>query len=149
MEPRIQYATTSDGVSIAYSVIGQGPPLVVSPWLTPSTNSIQLEWSLPEVRLWFGRLGETRTVIRFDNRGSGLSERNVTDFSLDKYIHDLEAVVDQLALERFALFGSFDSGLIALAYAVRRPEKVSHLVLWCSHARRPDVTALPAIQAIR
>ena len=77
MEPRIQYAQTKDGVSIAFSTMGDGMPVVQMP---ASFNHLQLEWQLPEFRTWYERLAETRMLVRYDPRGSGLSERDVTDF---------------------------------------------------------------------
>ena len=76
MEPRIQYATTSDGVSIAYWTLGEGPPLI---WMPPLPIShIQMEWQIPEWRAWDERLAKNRTLIRYDSRGSGLSDSTVT-----------------------------------------------------------------------
>jgi class 3 adenylate cyclase len=147
MEPRIQYAQTADGVSIAFWVIGEGRPLV---WLmTLPFSHIQLEWQMPDIRRWFERLAQRRKLIRYDNRGSGLSDRDVTDYSLDAYVLDLEAVADRLGLEQFDLFAIYHSGPVAIAYAARHPERVSHLVLWCSWARGSDVAGSPLIQTMR
>jgi class 3 adenylate cyclase len=79
----------------------------------------------------------------------GLSDRDVTAFSLDALVLDLEAIVDRLGLERVALFVPISSGPVAIAYAARRPEKVSHLVLWCSYARGSDYYESPQVQALR
>jgi class 3 adenylate cyclase len=147
MEPRVQYAQTADGVSIAFWVIGEGRPLV---WLmTLPFSHIQLEWQMPDIRRWFERLAQRRKLIRYDNRGSGLSDRDVTDYSLDAYVLDLEAVADRLGLERFDLFAIYHSGPVAIAYAARHPERVSHLVLWCAWARGSDVAGSPLIQTMR
>ncbi len=133
MEPRIQYAKTSDGVSIAFWTMGEGTSFVYMPDI-PFSN-IQLEWRGRRSRRWYERLAERRRLVRYDGRGVGLSERKVTDFSLDAQVLDLEAVVDRLELERFALFATIHGGPIAIAYAARHPEQVSHLFLWCSYAR--------------
>ena len=136
MEPRIQYAKTSDGVNIAYRTFGEGQPLVcvyTFPW-----SHFELEWQLPEVRRWEGGLAERRKVIRYDHRGMGSSEHDVADFSLDGHIRDLEAVVDRVAPERFALFAGHRFGLVAIAYAARHPERLSHLILWHTSARVSD-----------
>jgi class 3 adenylate cyclase len=146
MEPRIQYAKTSDGVSIAYWTLGDGTPLV---HLFTIMNHIQLEWELEECRHWYERLSENRRLVRFDIRGTGLSKRNVTEQSLDAWVLDLEAVVDRLGLERFALLGLMTSGPVAIAYAARHPERVSHLLLWCAFARASDWLAVPQIGALR
>ncbi len=134
MEPRIQYAQTKDGVSIAFWTLGQGMPIVQMPSI-PLSN-IHLEWQIPVFHTWYERLAEKRKLIRYDGRGTGTSERSVSDFSMDVQILDLEAVVDSLDLDRFALAGVVNSGPVAIAYAVRHPERVSHLLLWCTSARR-------------
>jgi len=134
--PRIQYAKTSDGVSIAFRTLGEGQPLVCVysfPW-----SHIELQWQLPEVRRWEGGLAERRKVIRYDHRGMGSSEHDVADFSLDGHIRDLEAVVDRVAPERFALFAGHRFGLVAITYAARHPERLSHLILWHTSARISD-----------
>ncbi len=145
MEPRIQYAKTSDGVNIAYYTLGEGIPLVYMPW--GALSHIQLEWQFPEARRWAERLAEKRMIVRYDGRGSGLSERNVTDYSLDALLRDLQAVVDRLGLERFALFAPAFSGPVSVAYAARYPERVSHVILWCSFARGSDFWRSPRSQA--
>ncbi len=146
-EPRIQYAQTTDGVSIAYWTMGEGTPLVQMPAF-PLTH-IHLEWQIPEFRRWYERLVGTMQIVRYDARGAGLSERAVTDFSLDAQILDLVSVADHLALKRFALFASGDQGMTAIAYAARHPERVSHLILWCAWARRSDVSRTPQTGALR
>ena len=147
MEPRIQYAQTADGVSIAFWTLGEGVPLVLM--LSLPFSHVQLEWRMPEFRRWYERLAETRKVVRYDSRGSGLSDREVTDYSLDAHVLDLEAVVDRLGLERFDLFAFYHGGPAAIAYAARHAERVSHLVLWCSWARGSDVVRSPLIQIMR
>jgi len=101
MEPRIQYAKTSDGVSIAFSTLGEGMPFVHMPF---PFSHLQLGWERPETRSWLERLTKGLQVVAYDGRGNGLSDRNVTDFSLDAGVRDLEAVVDRLSLEQFVLF---------------------------------------------
>jgi len=147
MEPRIQYAQTADGVSIAFYTLGDGMPLVYLPDI-PLTF-IQMEWQLPEYRRWNERLAEKRMLVRYDGRGWGLSERDVTDYSLDALMLDLEGVVDRLSLERFTLLGALQMGPVAIAYAARNPERVSRLVLWCSWARTSDFYASPRLRALR
>ncbi len=130
MEPPIQYAQTTDGVSIAYYTVGRGTPFVEMP-LTPWSH-IQLQHQLPEWVRWTDRLSEKRMVVRYDPRGSGLSDRRLPDYSLDCMVLDLEAVVDAVGLDRFALLTELFSGPIAIAYAARHPERLSHLLLWCT-----------------
>lgn len=145
MEPRIQYATTSDGVSIALWSIGEGLPIVNPPPALPWSH-IELEWQIPEWRHWYEHLQETYQIVRYDNRGSGLSTRNVSDFSLESHLRDLEAVVDRLGLEKFAIFGMYTNAPVAIAYAVRHPERVSHLILFCAMARAADSHASPGTE---
>ena len=147
MEPRIQYAKTSDGVSIAFWTLGEGMPLVTMP--NVPFSHIQLEWQIPEWRHDNERVAERRMLVRYDGRGQGLSDRDVTDYSLEAHVLDLEAVVGRLGLERFALYAPLHSGPAAIAYAARYPERVSHLVLWCTYARGSDYLRSPQIQAIR
>jgi len=146
MEPRIQYAQTADGVSIAFWTLGEGMPLVQMPWML--TNHIELEWQIPEVRRWYERLAQNRKLVRYDSRGSGMSDRDVSDFPLDAQVLDLEAVVDRLRLERFTLFGAAYAGPVAIAYAARHTVRVSQLLLFCSWARTRD-TASPQLRALR
>ncbi len=146
MEPRIQYAKTSDGVSIAFWTLGEGLPLVHLPDL-PLSN-VQMEWEYPKYRSLYERLAEKRMLVRYDGRGTGLSERDVADFSLDALLLDLEAVVDRTGLETFALFGYYGAGPVAIAYAARYPERVSHLILWCTWTRTSDFFRLPQFQAV-
>ena len=147
MEPRIQYAQTKDGVSIAFSTLGVGMPFVYMPPLLFS--HVQLEWQNPEWRRWQERLARKRKVVRYDGRGSGLSERNVSRFSLDVLMLDLEAVAQRLGLESFTLYGPIYSGPVAIAYAARHPEQVSHLILFGSSARGSDFFRPPQTQALQ
>jgi class 3 adenylate cyclase len=132
MEPRIQYAQTTDGVSIAFWTLGEGVPVVLMPAIPWS--HIQLEWQNPGWRRWYERLAEKRKLVRYDGRGAGLSDRNVADYSVDAHMLDLEAVVERLGVQTFVLLGPFSACPIAIAYAARHPETVSQLVLWCPWA---------------
>src|SRR6266508_935822 len=114
MEPRIQYAKTSDGVNIAYWTMGEGMSFVAMP-LRPSSH-IQGEWRLPQYRATYEAWAQNRQLIRYDGRGSGLSDRDVTRFSLDTDILDLEAVVDRLGLDRFVLSAVGVVGCSAISY---------------------------------
>jgi class 3 adenylate cyclase len=129
MEPRIQYTHTADGVSIAFWTLGEGVPFVnmpVLPW-----SHIQLEWQNPGLRRWYERLAEKRKLVRYDGRGTGLSDRNVVDYSVDAHMLDLQAVVERLGVQTFVLLGPTNAAPVAIAYATRHPQAVSHLVLWC------------------
>lgn len=132
MEQHVQYCTTPDGVRLAYSVIGKGSPIVrPSHWLT------HLEYDLksPVWRHLVLGLSQRHTLVRFDARGQGMSQRDVADISFERWVSDLETVVDKLALDRFALFGISQSASVAIAYAVRHPERLSHLILYGGFAR--------------
>jgi len=128
MEPRIQYAKTADGVNIAFWTLGKGTPLVHMP--SPPWSHIQLDWQNPDWRRWWERLAEKRKLIIYDGRGTGLSDRNVADYSVDAHMLDLEAVVERLGVQTFVLFSPLTAGPVAIAYAARHPETASHLVLW-------------------
>ncbi|GAG19645.1 unnamed protein product, partial [marine sediment metagenome] len=147
MEPQIQYAKTKDGVSIAFWTLGEGMPVVFTPMIPWS--HIQREWQWPGYRAFYERLMQGRNLVRYDSRGSGLSDRDVTDFSLEAHLLDLEAVVDRLGLKRFALFASMTAGPAAIAYAARHPQRLSHLLLWASYARASDYYDLPQAKAFR
>ena len=98
MQPNIGYTETADGVSIAFTTVGEGRPLVLMSSLPFS--HVQLEWTIPEIRSWYQRLARDRTLIRYDSRGFGLSERAVDDFSLEAHVLDLESVIDQVGIAK-------------------------------------------------
>ena len=128
----IRFCTAPDGVRLAYSMHGRGPPLVrVATWLT----HLERDWGSPVWRHWLDRLGESHTVVRYDERGCGLSDAEVGEPSVDTWVGDLEAVVDATGLERFALLGVSQGAGIAVAYAARHPERISDLVLYGGYAR--------------
>jgi pimeloyl-ACP methyl ester carboxylesterase len=137
MEPRIQYAKTKDGVKIAFYVWGRGLPFVHMPAIPFS--HVHLDWQLPQYRRFYAKQAESNRIVRYSARGTGLSDRQVDDLSIDAQLLDLEAVVDQVGLDRFALFGHIHTGPAAIVYATRHPERVSHLLLWCSYARASDI----------
>ncbi len=136
MEPRIQYAKTDDGVSIAYATTGEGPPLVMCPMTSEQFSLFQ---QIPEAGRYYERLAKDRLLVQYDGRGTGLSDRNVKDFSLEARLRDLEAVVQSAGLSRFALYADVFSGAIAITYAVRYQAHVSHLVLYGTSGRGADV----------
>jgi class 3 adenylate cyclase len=144
MEPRIQYTHTADGVSIAFWTLGQGVPFVYMP--TPPWSHIQLEWQDPGFRRWYERLAEKRKLVRYDGRGSGLSDRNVADYSVDAHMLDLQAVVERLGVQRSVLTSPVNAAPIAIAYAARHPEAVSQLVLWCPWAWGARAQAFQALR---
>lgn len=130
MKQQIQFCITSDGTRIAVAKSGNGPPLVrVANWFT----HLEIDWESAIWRHWFETLSERRTLVRYDPRGSGLSDRSVADFCLDAWISDLETVVETLNLKRFPLIGLCQGGTVAAAYAARHPERVSRLILYDSY----------------
>ncbi len=146
MEPQIQYAKTSDGVSIAFAVHGEGRALVIMP---PSPFChLEEEWRVPTYRIWHERLAEKTRLVRFDARGSGLSQRDVDDLSLDARVLDLEAVADHLALDTLDLMGYGNAGHVAVTYAIRHPDRVAHLILYNSYARSSDFRQIPQFQGL-
>ena len=126
MEPRIQYATTTDGLHIAYAISGEGETLISVP--SPPENHIELEWQDPTRRQSIEHLSQYRRLVRFDGRGSGLSDRNVDDFSLDARVRDLEAVVERLDVPHFALMSGGHGNQLTVEYAARHPDRVTHLI---------------------
>jgi len=128
--------TTSDGVRIAYAKRGRGPVVV---WMPPlPARHVELEWEQPGDRRWLEWLAGRYTLVQYDPRGLGLSDRTVTSFSLDAFERDIEAVVERVAVGPVVLFAKVNAGPLAIAYAVRHPERVSHLVLWCATTRLAD-----------
>jgi DNA-binding NarL/FixJ family response regulator len=127
-EQQLQYASTRDGVSIAFAVSGSGPVLVHMPNMGVST--LLLERTLPERRRWQLALEQHFTVIRYDARAHGFSQRSATNLSSDAHALDLEAVVEKAGIDRFALLGFLGTSLIAPAYAASQPQRVTHLILW-------------------
>lgn len=131
MKQEIQFCTTSDGVGIAYSSIGTGPPLVkAANWM----NHLELDWRSPIWRPMIDEFSRDQQLIRYDERGTGLSDRNVSDLSLEAFVSDLESVLDSLGLDRFPLLGISQGGPVAIKYAIRHPEKVTKLILFGTFA---------------
>jgi pimeloyl-ACP methyl ester carboxylesterase/DNA-binding CsgD family transcriptional regulator len=130
MKQTIRFCTSRDRVRIAFATAGRGPPLLrVNNWFT----HLEVDWDSPVWRHWIDAFAQGRMLVRYDPRGSGLSDRAVTDFSLDAWVADLEAVVDALDLRRFPLVGLCQGGVVAIAYAARHPERVSRLVLYSAY----------------
>ena len=125
MQQQIRFCTSSDGVRLAYAVSGSGPPLLRAPhWITHLEHDDAVWGHLLEA------LSRRFTLVRFDQRGCGLSDRGAADISFDAWVRDLEAVADAARLERFALLGVSQGAGIAVAYAARHPDRVSHLILY-------------------
>lgn len=146
MQQKVQFCTTSDGVQIAFSVMGEGYPLVLVPgWV--SNIELDMEPGAPAVG-FFEKLAEHFTLIRYDKRGTGLSDRHVKDFGLEPRLLDLDALIERLKLTRYALRGMSEGGPVAIAHAVRHPDRVSHLILQGTYAhlgKSPTTDALIAL----
>lgn len=135
----IAFCRAADGVRLAYAVAGEGPPLVrAANWMTHLGYDIES----PVWRHWVRDLAAGRTFIRYDERGCGLSDWEAEDFTFDDWVADLETVVEALGLERFPLLGVSQGGAVAVAYAARHPERVSHLILCGAYARGRAVRAM-------
>jgi DNA-binding CsgD family transcriptional regulator/pimeloyl-ACP methyl ester carboxylesterase len=131
--PPISYARSADGVSLAFTVAGAGPALVFVPWV-PFSN-LRMEWQNPLLQRVFEQLSQRLTVIHYDGRGTGHSQRDVADLSLDAMISDLEAVVDRVGAAEVSLLGQYNSCPHAIAYAARHPGRVRRMVLFGGSAR--------------
>jgi class 3 adenylate cyclase/pimeloyl-ACP methyl ester carboxylesterase len=130
-EQEIHFCQTGDGVQLAYARIGQGPPLVkTGHWMT----HIEFDLESPIWRHLYRELSRDHSFIRYDARGNGLSDREIPDLTFEKFVDDLEAVVDAAGIDRFALLGISQGCAVSITYAVRHPERVSHLVLLGGYA---------------
>jgi class 3 adenylate cyclase/alpha-beta hydrolase superfamily lysophospholipase len=147
MEPQIQYTQTTDGVNIAYWSIGDGIPLIILP--VASFSHVQLEWQMAEYRRWYEALiSRGCNVIRYDQRGCGLSDRSVEDFSMEAQMRDLEAVVDAIGHEKYTIWAPIITAPLGIHYAATRPDRVSHLIIWCGFARYEDWMSSPVVQGM-
>lgn len=124
--PETRFFTTADGVRLAYAMDGSGPPLVRAiDWI----SHIEFEWKNPVARGWLSTIMQHNTLLRYDQRGSGLSDWNVDDFSLERAVADLEELVDGLGLDEISLLGSCQGGAVAALFAARHPGRVRRLIL--------------------
>ena len=132
MEQHIRFCRTSDGARLAYATIGDGPALVrAAHWIT----HLDYDFRSPVWRHWLQGLSRGRMLVRYDERGCGLSDHDPDEVSMETFVHDLETVVDDLALERFPLIGLSQGGPVAVEYTRRHPERVSRLVLVNTYVR--------------
>lgn len=132
LNQQIRFCKAADGARIAYATVGEGPPLLkAANWL----NHLDFDWESPVWRHIFRGLSNGRTLIRYDARGNGLSDRDIEDFSLDRQVNDLETVVEAAGLDRFPLFGLSQGCAVSVEYAARHPEKVTRLILFGGYAR--------------
>ncbi len=142
-EPKVQYAKTSDGVNIAFASMGEGPPLVRVLW--PGAAHAQRDWvTFPG---FYQPLTRTFRLIWYDPRGSGLSDRDATDFSMEAMMRDLEAVIERTGLRSFAVWGLSHAVPMAVTYAATFPDRVSHLILARGWTKSSDFVSSPAWEA--
>ncbi len=147
-EPQIQFARTSDGVSIAYASVGDGPCVILVP-SAPNTH-VQRQWDMmPDL---YTGLTQKFRAIWYDSRGSGMSDRNAIDFSRAAMVTDLETIADRAGSHEFALIAMYDAVPIAVTYAAKWPERVTHLILGDGRTKVSDYfenTAIGAELALR
>ena len=125
-DQEVEFFTTSDGVRLAYTIGGQGPVLVRTiHWL----NHLDFEWKSPLLQQWLSKIMRHNRLLRYDQRGSGLSDWNVSDFSFERTVQDFEELVDAAGLEEFAILGGCQGAAVGIAYAVRHPERVKKLII--------------------
>jgi DNA-binding SARP family transcriptional activator/pimeloyl-ACP methyl ester carboxylesterase len=132
LDQEIRYFFSYDKARIAYAVVGHGPPLV---WAASFLRHLEFDWQSPIWQHWLAALASRYTLIRYDERACGLSDWNVGNISFEAWVRDLEALVDHLGLERFSLLALSQAGAVAIAYAARHPERLSHLILHGAYAR--------------
>ena len=142
-EPQVQFAKTSDGVNIAFASMGEGPPVVRV--LTPGSAHVQRDWAL--LPSFFQPLTRTFRYIWYDPRGSGLSDRDATDFSMEAMMRDLEAVIDRTGFRSFAVLALGGSAPLAVTYAATFPDRVSHLILDNGWTNASDIVGSPGYEA--
>ena len=140
----VRYCTTEDGVSIAYSVEGEGSPLVVCPALI---ESFSLMHYMPDEVVFWQRVAQHHQIVRFDWRGTGLSQREVPEMRIENSCRDIDAVVGALNLRKFALWANGSSNPVALTYAGTRPSRVSRLIAYCPNVRPTDSMSSEGIVA--
>jgi pimeloyl-ACP methyl ester carboxylesterase len=134
---QVRFCSSFDGARIAYALSGHGAPLVLSAtWL----SHLEHQWRSLAWRPWLEHFSGNHALLRYDLRGTGLSDRSFLNVSLDTWVRDFAAVVDAAGFERFPLLGVCQGGPIAIAYAARHPERVSRLVLYGTYARGAKIT---------
>jgi DNA-binding NarL/FixJ family response regulator len=136
MELRIEFAASADGTRIAWTSVGSGPAVVLMPGV-PLSN-LEAEWRIPVLRRAYERLSQRVRLIQYDGRGTGRSERDVTDVSLDAHLADLDAVLDAAGAREVVLLGFYHSVITAIAWAARHPDRTRGLALFGGAARGWD-----------
>ncbi len=133
--PRIRFCRSFDGTRLAYSDKGEGPPVLLLPsWL----SHLDYQWRSTAWRPWLDALSDRYRLIRYDPRGCGLSDRDVSDLSFESWVRDVDAVLDAVKLTKIALIGICQGGAVAIKFAAERPERVERLFLYGTYARGRD-----------
>jgi pimeloyl-ACP methyl ester carboxylesterase len=127
LKQKIRYCKAPDGVRLAYATVGTGPPMLRS---AHYLGHLEYDWELPILQHFLLGLAKDHTLVRYDARGNGLSDWDVHELSLDAWVSDMETVADAAGLDRFPLLGFSQGCAVSIAYAVRHPERVSHLILY-------------------
>jgi pimeloyl-ACP methyl ester carboxylesterase len=148
----VRFCRSRDGVQIAYAVCGHGPPVVrAAHWM----SHLEYDWESPVWRHWLDALSEMSTLIRYDQRGNGLSDREVANFTFEAMVDDLESLVDAAHLEHFTLLGVSQSCAVSAAYAARHPERLTGLILyggfvkgWRKRGDRHEITTHEAMTTL-
>jgi len=142
----IRFCRATDGTMLAYATSGDGPPLVkAANWLT----HLEYDWSSPLDAQQIQRLSASNTLLRYDGRGNGLSDWNTDELSFETMVSDLESVIDAAALGRFPLLGLSQGAAVAIEYAARHPDRVSHLILHGGFASGWEISGSPEIREER
>jgi pimeloyl-ACP methyl ester carboxylesterase/DNA-binding CsgD family transcriptional regulator len=142
---QIRFCSSRDGTRIAYATCGSGPPLV---WVPHWIHHLEFDWGSPVWRPWLSALSKRHTLIRYDFRGCGLSDRDGVQFSSDKLLEDFEAVIKAVGLNRFALLAMTAGARVVIPYAVRHLNRVTHLALYGTSACGPLANNPPRAQVI-
>jgi DNA-binding CsgD family transcriptional regulator/pimeloyl-ACP methyl ester carboxylesterase len=146
MEPIVEFATSVDGTRIAWAAVGDGPTLILMPGVPLS--DLEAEWRIPTLRRAFGRLAERVRLIQYDGRGTGRSQRDVADVSLEAHLADLDAVIDAAGMREVVLLGFYHSAMTAIAWAARRAARTRGLILFGGAARGWDLMSGTGTQAL-
>ena len=145
MEPQFRFCTRSDGVQLAYLTVGDGPPLIRVPgWI----SNLENDWKDRDLRVFHETLAQHHTLVTYDKHGTGMSDRNRDDLTLESDLRDLETVLDHLEIEQVALLGISQAGPVCAAYAAKHPDRVSHLILYGSYARGPAIAPTEVRESI-
>ena len=143
-EPEVRYAQTSDDIAIAYQAVGSGP---VTIWM-PSLSNIRAQWRVPALRMAYERLSQDLTLVLYDGRGTGSSDRRAGDLGLDAHLRDLEAVIEAVGADRVNLLGYYHAVAAAVAYAATNPQRVDRVLLFGGAARMREAMGPAQTQAL-